>query len=391
MEWPVCILHEADCVERISFKKWFLSLFYLLSLSSAFLYVMSFLSPAYAEGKLTVVALFYAVVIVVFLYTLVLRIYWLGIRLTSYEAYKNESENLMQQWMLWGSRKTGIRSHCLFSPDVIDMEATLKGGVSDVHTDQPLKLRKNKIKKHTEEEIYYELLSSSREVISDLESHSDFEIFFISNVNAISYSLFKTCWLKCGFREERIINYTFINPGLEEVLYESIDNEKTNKVFIVLAFNLDVDGESRDESTEFASLSVFAKDDDSMKSPIMVFRPMACTDESIKCSLLKMMTYQPELLSSSMVSYSGVDPDDILLITNELKNTSLLLSKKWDFSTQDLSVIFGRLNKKHSWLSLSYLSDLCLETKKHQLMVAVSCSGYVFTLIAPQLVNTNKE
>ncbi|WP_338515930.1 hypothetical protein [Erwinia aphidicola] len=321
--------------------------------------------------------------VIVFLILLSFKAYIYSVQLTVYEACKAESEKTKQQWIHWASKRACINGCRFFSPEVIDIQSVINNSAFDVHTSQLLSLHQGESGRYKEIDIYIELLSSVRAVIKEIDDRLSFRIIFINSANPLSFPFFKSAWLECGFREEKIVSHDFYSSGLWDSFIETIDDGINDKITIVLSVNLSGVAVSSNNSTEFASLNIFSVFN-SPKAQSVVYRPMFCTRGDLKQGLLLLVTYQPDICLASAINFCGVSEQDIALITSELKKAANSLSREWFFSIKDLGMIFGVQDDKHAWLSLCYLSDVCKASNRSQLMVSKSSDGFLFSLIAPQ-------
>ncbi|CAH0135932.1 hypothetical protein SRABI13_00160 [Erwinia aphidicola] len=383
MNWPVGVINEVNEVKRLNWKRYLLLFLFLCVLLGVSICGVNYLYSGYFDNLSSAVIFLYGVLVIVFLILLSFKAYIYSVQLTVYEACKAESEKIKQQWIHWASKRACINGYRFFSPEVIDIQSVINNSAFDVHTSQLLSLHQGESGRYKEIEIYIELLSSVRAVIKEIDDRLSFRIIFINSANPLSFSFFKSAWLECGFREEKIVSHDFYSSGLWDSFIETIDDGINDKITIVLSVNLSDVAVSSNNSTEFASLNIFSVFN-SPKAQSVVYRPMFCTRGDLKQGLLLLVTYQPDICLASAINFCGVSEQDIALITSELKKAANSLSREWFFSIKDLGMTFGVQDDKHAWLSLCYLSDVCKASNRSQLMVSKNSDGFLFSLIAPQ-------
>ncbi|NUU64711.1 hypothetical protein HQN64_01110 [Enterobacteriaceae bacterium BIT-l23] len=385
MSWPVRIILPEEPVPVIRWKWWvgvLLCILMLIALAGVSIQLID-TSERKAYGQWI---LFVLVVSVGCYFLLVaLRVYFYGMRLTASEAYKKESLLLKQTWTRWASKSVIVSTHHLFVPAEISLQKIVSEKPVDVYKGQSLKLSDND---YTEEQVFYELLSSIRVTLKELSTICTFDVIFLYESSYSSFSLFKSCWSRIGLSEEKLTDNACFSVGNYADCFEKIVGSESNRVSVVISINIEGREADIELGTEFASITLMSSRNYFTESNDCnaILRPMICRIVEVEEALSRMKTYQPEICNVSSVFFSGMPAGDIMAI-NDVLYKSFSKELKW----QDLNMAMGNLAGEHLGLVLPFALYYANFTKKSVLMISKLKDKCIINVVKPVFINKETE
>lgn len=385
MVWPVHIILPKKNVPKLKLKWWakcFSSIFLVIGVVFLILKVFNLSGN---KQFFTLLTSFFCVLFLILIICFFVRVYFYGITLSNYEAYGIESDTLIRKWTAWASENLYVIDYCFFTPNKLSLSDVVNENPTAIYKDQALKFTEKIGVEYTEEQFFRELLSSVRMTIKTLASKSEFEVILVQENNSMSYPVFKQAWTATGLPEDKLTSYQFVRGKFSIILNKCIDNQENNKVFIIISINIPTVVYSREPCSEFSSIIIISNNSsfESESHRCIAFRPTFCDEDELAEEIIKIGTYQPAVFEITKVWCSGMDTENISLITNKLKKISPLSSNDWLFSIRDLNMTFGRLGRDHSWLSFAFSLYASEVTSSGQLMVSKDDEGYIFNVIRP--------
>ncbi|MCS2153170.1 hypothetical protein MUU49_11395 [Scandinavium goeteborgense] len=228
MSWPVRIVLPCEKIRRINWKGWFYS---LLAVSSLIIFIGWLLHSVRSTESENSWGLFYPCLItgfVVYSFFLALRVYYYGMCLAANEAYLLESTTLRKEWSEWANQEVVIAASHLFLPADIHLEDLAAGSSCAIYNGQTMTLHKVGDVAYTEEQLFYELLSSIRATLQKLSLTCVFDVVFAYDDNYSSFPTFMECWISIGLPSNCIENHFFIRNSYESVFEKVINAKKIN-------------------------------------------------------------------------------------------------------------------------------------------------------------------
>lgn len=381
MSWPVRIIIPTDNVLKIRWKRWLFSFIGLCAILAFAGSAASLLAPTEQHRISNYVWVFLLIGLGIYLACLAVRIYYYGMCLTSFDAYELESTIAKKEWAAWAGQKFYVAAYHLFTPPEISLTNIASSKSVEIYNEQQLKLRGHDGESYTEEQLFYELLSSVRVKIKDLSKKCIFDVIFTFNSNHTTFHTFKGCWRAIGFSEDSLMNYYYLNRNIEQVT-ECLLGIEENRICIVVSANVENVGYSPG-LTEFASIMLITSQPTLLgnKNKGVALRALVSDKKSVEQEFLCMATYQPEVLQATKVFFSNMNDADILDVSDVLRSSALAKNNNWKCEAQNLNLTLGKLGGDHFWFIFSLSLFIAEKTKESVLMIVDVGNEYAFNVI----------
>ncbi|WP_330985515.1 MULTISPECIES: hypothetical protein [Enterobacterales] len=384
MSWPVQIIPPGDKIPSIKWKRWFYFFICFLMVMIVAWGSVKIIAPAEEHNFSKTFTMLFFIWLFVYSVILSIRTYYYGVCLSAYEAREQEAMLTRQGWTEWASRKFYVPAYKLFLPSVISQSDIATSHFVEIYSEQQLKLRGHNGDAYTEEQLIYELLASVRAQLINLKKTCVFDVIFTYGSGYATFSTFKECWTAIGFSDDCLGNCFYWNDILEPE-FDSLSNIEAGRVSIIISANIESIERYCSDSTEFASILLVAHREILAKNESggVALRTMACDKDSMKQEVIQMMTYQPDVFKSSKVLFSNMSVNDALDVSEVLRTLSLSMDIKWEYETQHLNLILGKLSDTHFWLVFALALFISETNNEPVLIVASVGDDYVFNVIGP--------
>lgn len=384
MSWPLQIIPPGDKVQEIKWRRWFLSFLCVLAVLGIIWGGAKIILPEEGNELLELFFLLYALCLFVFCVLLSVRVYYYGVCLSAFEAREHEAEITKENWTEWASKKFHISTCNLFLPPVVSKIDIASSSFVDIYNEQQLKLRGHNNDAYTEEQLIYELLASVRTTLIRLSKSCVFDVIFTHGRSCITFSTFKECWAAIGLSESCLDNYYFWDGTLGQN-FDMLSNIKVGRVSIIISANVEGIEKYYPDATEFASILVVTNQEKILEKECsgMALRPMTCSKALTKQEFDYMITYQPDVLRSSRVLFSNMNVDDVRGVSDVLRTSCLSMNVGWEYETQHLDLMLGKLGDIHFWLVFVLAFFISAKNKEPILMIASVGNDYVFNVVKP--------
>lgn len=382
MSWQLQVIPPGEKVKEIKWRRWFLSFLCVLAVLGITWGGAKIIFPEEGNELLELFFLLYALWLFVFCVLLSVRVYYYGICLSAFDAREREAEITKKNWTEWASKKFHISTCNLFLPPVVSKIDIASSCFVDIYNEQQLKLRGHNDDAYTEEQLIYELLASVRTTLIRLSKSCVFDVIFTHGRSCITFSTYKECWAAIGLSENCIGNYCFWDSTLEKK-FDMLSNIKIGRVSIIISANVEgIEGYYPD-ATEFASILVVTNQKEILENECagMALRTMMCSKALAKQEFDYMMTYQPDVLRSSRILFGNMNVDDVRVVSDVLRTSCLSMNVGWEFETQHLDLMLGKLEDIHFWLVFVLAFFISEKNKESILMVASIGNDYVFNVV----------
>ncbi|KUQ81892.1 MULTISPECIES: hypothetical protein [Enterobacter cloacae complex] len=384
MNWPVQIIPPADKVPGIKWSKWFFSFVTILLVVVISWVGAKIISPTEESVLLKLLTLLFFLVPLAFSLIISFRSYYYGLCLSAFEAAEREAALVKKTWTEWASQKFYVSAYKLFLPSVISQTDIAMSNAVEIYNNQQLKLRGHNDDLYTEEQLVYELLASVRARLLRLRESCVFDVIFTYDSSYITFSTFKECWAAIGFDVSCLGNYYCWGKTLEQE-FDTLSNISSNRVAIIISANNECFEKYPPNSTEFASILLVNHQEQLPEKDNngVALRAMACDKNLTKQEVIHMMTYQPDVLKTTKVLFSNMSIEDVSVVSEILRLSSLSMNVEWEYEIKHLNLILGNLDEAHFWLVFALALFISEKNNEPVLMVASVGDEYVFNVIKP--------
>ncbi|MCQ4443304.1 hypothetical protein NOX22_01605 [Enterobacter cloacae] len=380
MIWAVRIIPPGDKVSEIKWKKWFFSLLFIFAVLTVIWFSVKGIESVNDNLRNLFFLLSFLLLSVYFL-ILSIRVYYYGVCLSLFEVREKDNEETRRKWTEWASEKLNVFAYNLFLPSEISPLKIASSQSIEILKEQRLKLSGYNGEAFTEEQLIYELLSSVRSSLMELQKLCVFDIVFTYGNSPVSFSIFKESWIALGFSEKCLDSCYYWNDTVEEK-FDTLSHIEINRVAIILSANVeDVEGYCSD-LTEFTSILLVTHKEQLTHNKIYSapLRTMACKKDLTKQELTKMMTYQPDVLQSTKILFSNMSINETSKLSEIISASCLPFNVEWEYETQHLDLNLGRLGDASFWLVFTLSLFISEKNNKPILLVASVNGDYVFNV-----------
>lgn len=384
MSWPVKTLKIEDKIPEVRWRKWFVSFLSVLLALIVVWWVMNILSIVDSDDLLKLFTMLFLSLSFSFAIIFSIRIYYYGLCVSALDARAHEATLTRKYWEDWASQKLHIASYKLFLPSAISQTDIALSNITEIYNEQSLKLTGHNDETFTEEQLIYDLLSSVRSSLIGLSETCIFDVVFNYENNYVTPSIFKDCWAAIGLPVDCLGNDYYWNYELGRE-FDTLSNKSEERVSIIISANIESMQGFQSNSTEFASILLVTHEGKikNKKDKSVALRTMTCKKEQIKKELINLITYQSDVLRTSKVIFSNMNINEVLDVSLVLKDACVTKGIEWEYETQHLDLMLGKLADIHLWLAFPLAVLISEKNNNPVLMVACVGNDYVFNVIKP--------